>query len=292
MRVTDGMRYAIAAQNLSSLATQQLSAAQQSQTGLRVNAPSDDPIAAAQLARLSAVQTQIAARQSTISAVHGDAELAESSLQQASDLMARAKELATQGANGSLSASDRAILATQVKNVLDELVALGNTEGANGFIFGGSKTQTAPFASDGTFSGDDGQHVVDIGNSTPTVVNSSGAQAFTAAGGRDVFSDVSSLYTALSTNDTAGITASMTNLDSSRAQLSTAEANAGTIINKLDASTSVLSAADLDSQHQSQTLGAVNAAQAYSNLTALNNALTRSASVSQQILSIESFKNS
>jgi len=84
----------------------------------------------------------------------------------------------------------------------------------------------------------------------------------------------------------------LTNLDASRAQISSAQGNAGTIINKLDASTSVLSAADLDSQHQSQTLGAVDAASAYSNLTALNNALTRSASVAQQILSIESFKSS
>jgi flagellar hook-associated protein 3 FlgL len=292
MRVTDGMRYTMATQNLSALSSRQLSVAQQAQSGLRVNAPSDDPIAAAQLARLASVQTQISARQSTISSVRGDAELSESSLQEASDLMARAKELATQGANGSLDASDRAIIATQVKDLLDQLVALGNTKGSTGYLFGGTQTGAAPFSATGAFSGDDGQHVVDIGNSTPTAVNSSGAQAFTAAGGRDVFGDVTALYTALNSNDTAGITATLTNLDTSRAQISQAEANAGTIINKLDASTSVLSAASLDSQQQSQTLGAVDAASAYSNLTALNNALTRSASVAQQILSVESFKSS
>src|SRR5450432_463746 len=284
MRVTDGMRYALATQNLSALSSRQLSVAQQAQTGLRVNAPSDDPISAAQLARLSAMQSQIAARQSTISSVRGDAELAESSLQEASDLMARAKELAVQGSNGALGASDRAILAAQVKDVLDQLVAIGNTQGATGYIFAGSQTQTTPFSATGAFSGDDGQHTVDIGNSSPTAVNASGAQAFTAAGGRDVFSDVSALYTALNSNDAAGVAATLTNLDTSRAQIGSAQAHAGTILNKLDASDSVLSAASLDSQHQSQTLGAVDAAQAYSNLTALNNALTRSASVAQQIL--------
>jgi flagellar hook-associated protein 3 FlgL len=292
MRVTDSMRYTMATQNMSALASRQLSVAQQAQTGLRVNAPSDDPIAAAQLARLATVQTQISARQSTISSVRGDAELSESSLQEASDLMARAKELATQGANGSLDASDRAVIATQVKDILDQLVALGNTKGATGYLFGGSQTGTTPFSATGAFSGDDGQHTVDIGNSTPTAVNSSGAQAFTAAGGRDVFGDVTALYTALSSNDTAGITATLTNLDTSRAQISQAEANAGTIINKLDASTSVLSTASLDSQQQTTTLGAVDAAAAYSNLTALNNSLQRSASVAQQILSVESFKSS
>ena len=108
MRVTEQMRYDSVSTNLSQLSSRQSKAALEAQTGMRVNLPSDDPIAASELARLSASQSQITARRGAITAVRGDAELAESSLQQASDLMATAKDLAIQGADGILRAEERA----------------------------------------------------------------------------------------------------------------------------------------------------------------------------------------
>lgn len=290
MRVTEGMRYASVTNNLSDLSSRQAVAAQQAQTGQRVNLPSDDPVAAAQLARLSASQAQVTARRASITSVRGDTELAESSLQQASDLMARAKELAVQGANGSLGASDRADLALQVKDIHDQMIGIANTKGSTGYLFGGSQTQTQPFTAAGAFTGDDQSHVVDIGNSTPTAVNASGAQAFTAAGGRDVLADLDSLYTALNTNDTTGISATLDNLDTSRAQITTAQAAAGTIINKLDASDSILGNVQLQNSKSTEEVGAADPAAAYTNLTQLNNALQQSVSVSKTILDMAAFK--
>src|SRR5450432_1212015 len=145
MRVTENMRYASVTNNLSSLASRQAKAAQVAQTGDRINAPSDDPIAAAELARLSASQNQIAARRSTITSVRGDAELAESQLQAASDLMATAKDLAMQGANGTLTADQRATMASQIKDIKDQLVGVANTKGSSGYLFGGLQTDSTPF---------------------------------------------------------------------------------------------------------------------------------------------------
>ncbi len=290
MRVTENMRYDSVTTNLSSLSSRQAKAAQEAQTGVRVNLPSDDPIAAAQLARLSASQDQITARQSTLTSVRGDAELSESQLQQASDLMARAKELATQGANGSLGADERTAMAKQITDIKAQLVAVANTKGANGYIFAGSQNQTQPFDDTGVFSGDDLDHMVDIGNSTATAVNASGAKAFTAAGGRDVFADLDTLATALAANDQAGVSGTLTNLDTSRAQITNAQAQAGAVINRLDASDSVLSAAKLSTQKSSNEIGSADPAQAYSNLTQLNNALQQSISVAKTVLDIGAFK--
>jgi flagellar hook-associated protein 3 FlgL len=290
VRVTEGMRYASVTNNLADVSSRQAAAAQQAQTGQRVNLPSDDPIAAAQLARLSASQAQVTARRGTISSVRGDTELAESSLQQASDLMATAKELAVQGGNGSLGAPERAALALQVKDIKDQMLGVANTKGSSGYLFGGSQTQGEPFSTAGAFSGDDEDHVVDIGNSTPTAVNASGAKAFTVAGGRDVLGDLDSLYTALNTNDTAGISATLDNLDASRAQITSAQAATGTILNRLDASDSILSNAQLQNTKSSQEVGAADPAAAYTNLTQLNNALQQSVSVSKSILDMAAFK--
>ena len=286
MRVTENMRHASVTNNLSSVASRQAKAAQVAQTGIRVNAPSDDPIAAAELARLSASQNQIAARRSTVSSVRGDAELAETQLQSASDLMATAKELAMQGANGTLSAEQRTTLAGQIKDLKEALVGVANTKGAAGYLFGGLQTQSQPFSNTGAFSGDDGSHLVDIGNSTPTAVNASGAKAFTVAGGRDVFADLDTLYTALSSNDVAGVAGSLGNLDTSRAQITQAQAAAGTVINRLDASDAVLSAANLQAQKSTQEVGAADPAQAFSNLTQLNNSLQQVVSVAKTMLDI------
>ncbi len=290
MRVTDNMRYASVTNNLAALSSRQAAAAQQAQTGLRVNLPSDDPIAAAQLARLSASQAQVTARREAISSVRGDAELAESSLQQASDLMANAKELAMQGANGSLGAPERASLALQVKNIREQLIGVANTKGGTGYLFGGSQTQSQPFSAAGLFSGDDQSHVIDIGNSTPTAVNASGAKAFTAAGGRDVFGDLDALYSALNSNDPTAVSATLDNLDSSRAQITHAQASAGVVINRLDANDSILGNLQLQTAKSTEEVGAADPAVAFSTLTQLNNSLQQSVSVAKTILDLASFK--
>jgi flagellar hook-associated protein 3 FlgL len=291
MRVTEQMRYDGVTNNLSQVSARQAKAAEEAQTGRRVNLPSDDPIAAAELARLSASQGQIVARRSTISAVRGDAELAESSLQQASDLLATAKDLAMQGGNGALGASERSILAKQVKDIKDQLVGVANTRGTTGYLFSGSATQTRPFDNSGAFSGNDENHVVDIGNSTPTAVNASGSKAFTAAaGGRDVFADLDALFTALGSNDTTAISATFSNLDASRAQITNAQAAVGITINKLDASESVLSALDLQTSTRQEEIGAADPAKSYATLVQLNNALQQSITVSKSILDLAAFK--
>lgn len=290
MRVTEQMRYDSVANNLSQLSARQAKAAQEAQTGLRVNLPSDDPIAAAQLARLAASQAQVTARRNTINSVRGDAELAESSLQQASDLLASAKDLAMQGGNGALSSSERATLAAQVKDIREQLIGVANTKGSTGYLFGGSATESQPFSASGAFSGNDDAHLVDLGNSTPSPVNASGAKAFTAAGGRDVFADLDALYSALSSNDQTAIAASLDGLDRSRAQITNAQATVGITINKLDASDAVQSALDLQNSKSMQEVGGADPAKAYSTLIQLNNALQQSVSVSKLILDSAAFK--
>ncbi len=290
MRVTENMRYASVTNNLSQLSSRQAAAAQQAQTGLRVNLPSDDPIAAAQLARLSASQAQATARRDAIGSVRGDAELAESSLQQASDLLANAKELAMQGANGSLGAPERASLAQQIKSIREQLIGVANTKGSTGYLFGGSQTQSQPFSSAGAFSGDDENHVIDIGNSAPTAVNASGAKAFTVAGGRDVLGDLDALYSALNGNDPTAISATLGNLDTSRAQITHAQAAAGVVVNRLDANDSILSNLQLQTAKSTEEVGAADPAAAFSTLTQLNNSLQQSVSVAKTILDLAAFK--
>jgi flagellar hook-associated protein 3 FlgL len=286
MRVTEGMRYSQVLANLANISSQQAEAAQEASSGLRVGKPSDDPIAAAELARLSASSSQTKAHLSTIDTVRGDAELTESSLSDASDIFVRLKELALQGANGGLTADERKSIGVEASGLKDALLALANTRGQRGYLFAGSQVATAAFDTNGNFQGDDQAQVVAIGNSSPTAVSTSGADAFVVAGGRNVFADLDGLATALTNNDEAGIRAAVDTIDAARGQLVNARAKAGLVISKLDASQTVLSSLDTQQQKSAQTIGAADPYESYSRVTTLGQSLDRAIAVSKQILDL------
>jgi flagellar hook-associated protein 3 FlgL len=286
MVVTEGMRYSQVLANLASISSQQAEAAQEASSGIRVGKPSDDPIAAAELARLSASSSQTKAHLATIDTVRGDAELTESSLSDASDIFVRLKELALQGANGNLTADERKSMGVEASGLKDALLALANTRGQRGYLFSGSQVTTAAFDTNGNFQGDDQAQVVAIGNSTPTSVSTSGSDTFVVAGGRNVFADLDDLATALTNNDEAGIRAAVDTIDAARGQLVNARAKAGLVISKLDASQTVLSSLDTQQQKSSQTIGAADPYESYSRVTTLGQTLDRAIAVSKQILDL------
>jgi flagellar hook-associated protein 3 FlgL len=284
MRVTEGMRYAQVISNLGNITSQHAEASQQAASGIRVGKPSDDPIAAAEIARLRANNSQTQTHLSTIDTVRGDAELTEATLGEAGDIFVRLKEIALQGSNGGLNPDERATLAVEVVGLKDALLKLGNTQGTRGYLFSGSQVTTPAFNAAGVFQGNDVAHVVPIGNSTPTAVSTSGSEAFVVVGGRDVFSDLDSLATALTTNDETSIRAAVDDVTAAHTQLVNARARSGLILSKLDASESVLTSLDTEQQKRAQTAGAADPFEAYSRVTTLGQTLDRAISVSRQLL--------
>lgn len=286
MRVTEGMRYTEVTRNLARLQSDHADAARQAMTGLRVDRPSKDPTAAAELARLRASLSSNAAHREAIGLVRGDAELAESTLAQSSDLLTRAREIAMTGANGSVSAEDRAVMAKEVKGLKDELLRLANTRGTKGSLFAGTKTAAPAFSASGAFQGDDTLQSVDIGSSSPVQVGASGARAFTAAGGRDVFADLEALSTALETNNASSIASSLDAIEASQEQVTNERSRVGLLVGRLDTSAAVLEQLDLDLGRRQETVGAADPIEAYSRLSSLSGAIERSVAVSRQILEL------
>jgi flagellar hook-associated protein 3 FlgL len=286
MRVTEGMRYNQVLSNLTNITSQHAQASQQASSGLRVGKPSDDPIAAAELARLRASSSQTAAHLSTIDTVRGDAELTEATLAEASDIFVRLKEIALQASNGGLTANERQTMGVEVSGMKNALLTLGNARGTRGYLFSGSQVSTPAFDDAGAFQGDDLAQLVPIGNSSPTSVSTSGAEAFAVAGGRNVFADLDSLATALATNDEAAIRSAIDSVDASHSQLVNARARSGLILSKLDASQTVLSSLDTEQQKRAQAIGAADPFESYTRVTSLGQTLERAIAVSRQLLDV------
>jgi flagellar hook-associated protein 3 FlgL len=284
MRVTDNMRQTNLVRTLNDLTARQAEASERATTGRQVNKPSDDPAAAAELARIRAGQAQTDAGLKAATSARSDLEISESMLAQAGEVMASAREIAMQGANASLDANARSNMAAQVAQLKGQLVGIANSKGASGFLFAGSKIATTPFAASGAFSGDDAAHVVDLGNGVPTTVNASGARAFTVAGGRDVFADLDALQAALTANNQAGISATLDGLDASRQQIVGVQADAGMRIGYLQTTEEVLGQAKLALAKRDQDAAGTDQYKAYSDLVTLGNSLEQAVGVAKKIL--------
>jgi len=115
----------------------QVQASEQSLTaelssGLRVNAPGDDPVAAAGNVQLAAQASAEDSFVRTAQGVEGRMQAADSALGSVVTQMTQAVQLATEAANGGLSASDLQAVGQQLAAIRDSVLGLGTpaTRGA------------------------------------------------------------------------------------------------------------------------------------------------------------------
>ena len=210
----------------------------------------------------------------------------------ATDLLAQARSLAVQGANDALSPTDRAALATSVDGIREQLLGLANTRGAQGYVFGGSRTDTPPFDATGAFVGNDTVLRVPVTDGVGVKKNVSGAKAFTAAGGIDVFTQLAALSTALTTNNVAGVRTGIDDMQTGYDQAVAVQVDAGLSMERLRSSADVLDTASLAvSQANSRDIGADDLAGLATELAAASNSYTQSLDVTKKLLSIPSLAN-
>jgi flagellar hook-associated protein 3 FlgL len=284
MRITDNMRFDTVQRSLSTLRSRQSTLTGQISSGSKINSPSDDPVAAARLTRLAAQAARTADYRATIDTVRSDLQLSEGSLAAASDLMVRAKELALQGANGSLTAEDRRTLAHEVATLEVQFISTANARGARGFLFSGNNTDTAALSATGDYQGDSAEHEVEISPGVTAAVSVTGSEAFTAAGGVDAFATLTALRQALESGDGAAVAATLGNLESSRAQIVRVQAKTGLIMNRLDSSEEALSVTALELERRRGEIGDVDPFSALSELSQLSTTLEQAIAVARTTL--------
>ena len=122
---------------------------QQVSTGLRVNAPSDDPAASAAYIQLQAQSANIDQYTSNAESALSQAQTADGVLTSVVSLLNQAITYGTEGANGTSSTTDRQSIAADVKGVLSTVVGLANTTFQGISLFGGTVSgQVAAFTAD------------------------------------------------------------------------------------------------------------------------------------------------
>ena len=154
MRISTLMMYQQTMGGITSSQSRWLGYGEQMSTGLRVNRPSDDPIAASQAVVLSQAQAETSQYASARNFANQRISQEESTLGQVTLAIQSAQEKIVYAGNGSLSDDDRASLATDLQGIRDQILNLANSQDGNGrYMFAGYNTDKAPFGADGKYVG-------------------------------------------------------------------------------------------------------------------------------------------
>jgi flagellar hook-associated protein 3 FlgL len=238
----------------------QQTAIQQMSTGRSVNNLSDNPAAAAGLVGNNALSSENDQFLTNVSDVQGKLQTADSALSNATQLLTTAITVGAQGANGTLSDSDRQALAQQVQGLQQQMLGLANTAYEGVYVFGGTNVSAPPFAQDASSSSgvqyNGNSHVtsVQIAEGTSVQTNVAGSQLFLNSGG-NVFSALNDLANALTSGN--GIAAANTEVQQAFSQLTTQRITYGNGLSQLQSSQNFLNQEQVNlSTQQNQLVGA------------------------------------
>src|SRR5579864_303578 len=134
--------------NLQVLEGQMAQTQQQVSSGVRIAKPSDDPAALGDVLQLESDLGRVTQVTGNLNQVKGQVDTAETTLESATQLLSQVNTLGTQGANGTLTASERATLGDQVGQILSQLVSVSRTTFEGQYVFSGNQDSSQPYRLD------------------------------------------------------------------------------------------------------------------------------------------------
>jgi flagellar hook-associated protein 3 FlgL len=288
MRVADQQIFGLVLNQFQSISQKTLEAQQQASSGKRVSKPSDDPIA---FGRIVLDKSDLAKSGQWLRNIDtGSTRLAaaDSILGQVDTILSRLKELAVGARSDTNTASDRNVIAKEVRSLHRELLQLSNTEINGQRIFAGTKTDVDPFVLGSgdavTYAGNSETQSIAVGNNQTIQVTLPGDQIFTGPT-TNVFTSVQNLLTALEANNGLGIETGIGNLDQAITQAVNARGQVGALDNRLSTTKSALQGtANLIRTALSQNED-IDLAEAITNLTRQQTALQAAARSANAIFS-------
>ncbi len=115
-------------------------------SGRAIQRPSDDPIGATRVLSLRTQLAQNAQYLRNVDAARSFLSATETNVNSIVDLVQRGHELAVQGANDTLSASDLQAIGAEADQLLQQAVQIANGKYGSYYLFGGTDQSTAPFS--------------------------------------------------------------------------------------------------------------------------------------------------
>jgi flagellar hook-associated protein 3 FlgL len=167
---------------IGTLETSQAQTQNQISSGLAFTLPSQDPVAAGEVAQYNEALAQSQQYTSNANGAQTSLNTESNALTQVESQLQSLYSLTVQANSGTVSAANMNSIATQVQQIQSSLLNLANTQDGNGnYIFSGYATQTQPFtatATGATYNGDQGQPQVQIAAGQTVATGDNGDSVF------------------------------------------------------------------------------------------------------------------
>ena len=246
---------------------------QQIASGNRLQAPSDDPVAAAQAVRLSSAQSAISSYRASGTDATRFLGVADSTLGSMTTALQRVASLATSAVNGTNDATSNAAIASEIGSLRDQLVTLANADSGvpgQSLFAGFATTAVANVGGSWTYTGDDGAVNRQLNSATTMTVNDYGSGTpggadlfgFSTGPGNDVFSVLDQLAGAVTSGNTAGINSAQTALAARAGTILSARGVVGAQEARVTSTQSVLATVSTNNAKQLSSLQDTDVAQA------------------------------
>lgn len=182
MRISTSWLYQSGLNGILGQQSKLVSTQEQLATGRRINNPSDDPVGAARLQEIQRAIDQQEVFVDNIGRARQRLSVEENALSAAGNAIQRVRELAVQAASDSVDDGSRAMIAAELRQRLEELVALANSQDGDGqYIFAGSQSGSKPFelaAGSVDYNGDGIRRELNIGPGTTLADGDTGDAVF------------------------------------------------------------------------------------------------------------------
>jgi flagellar hook-associated protein 3 FlgL len=222
--------------------------------GKQVLNPSDAPDQAASIQRLKTVLNKQESYSKTLTTVKARLQGEDSTLKSMSDMLIRAKEIAMQASNDTMSPENRQALGVELKGLRDQMLSLANGQDSNGnYLFSGSRMKQPPFTVKATgqvtYQGDQTKMHVQVGDQRSIALNRSGTEAFVSVkrtdsnglqSNREFFGAIDDLISGMNSVDRTAISRGVNEMDTLLNGVGMAQANVGTDMNVVDQQSQVI----------------------------------------------------
>jgi flagellar hook-associated protein 3 FlgL len=256
---------------LSTAREQEEAAIRQLSSGRRIQLASDDPAASAAVSLNTQAQSQQDQYLQSIASVRESLSTADSTLNSVVQSLERAVSLGVEGANGTLSADNRASLANEVQGIRDQILGLANSSFRGAYLFSGTVNDKAPFNPDIAqpsgirYDGNQQSNSVLIGDGRSISTGVPGDTLFLYPSA-NVLSSLQQLADSLNTNDPAAVADASEKVRTALAHVSNVRVTYGNNLNQLDSGENFMQQAKLNAQARENTLVAADPADAITQL--------------------------